>query len=108
MLAAEHARLYGICDETALRNRLIKIEFEQLKKDCPGEIVERIIQQLAGKKWNGIILSYEQMKSICYPRGEEKEKTELAIQLSTEIDELQPVIIKHHAIKTRRTEPRRR
>lgn len=84
MLAAEHARLYGICDETAYRNRLIKLEFEQLKIDCPGEIVETLIQRLAGKKWNGIFLSFETIREICYPKGEQKKSIELAIQLATD------------------------
>lgn len=84
---AELARRRGICDETAYRNRIIKLEFEQMKIDFTGETCETFIQRLAEKKWNGIILSYAQVEKICFPRGEEKEKVELAIQLATENDE---------------------
>ncbi len=109
MLAAEHARLYGICDETAYRNRLIKLEFEQLKIDCPGEIVETLIQRLAEKKWNGIFLSPGRIREICYPEGEQKKSIELAIQLATDEITINPTsTIQHQPSKKRRTYARRK
>ena len=83
-IAAEHARLFNMLDETAYRNNLIMLEFEQMKRDCPGEIVESIMQRLAEKKWNGIILSCKQIEKICYPYGPEKEKAQQVITLATE------------------------
>ena len=110
-IAAEHARLYNMLDETAYRNNLILLEFERLKKDCPGEIVESLILQLAEKKWNGVISSCKQLEKICYPYGEEKEKARQVITLAMENPILdvqhQTPNVKHPASK-RRTYARRR
>ncbi len=108
--AAEFARIYGICDETAYRNRVIKLEFEQMKIDCPGEIVESLIERLSQKEWNGIYLSYKQIEKICYPSAAEKDKVELAIQLATENNiRARPALsVQHPSKHKRRTYARRK
>lgn len=46
---AHTAKLLGILDNTAYRNKCIRIEFEELKKTCVGETVETIIQKICDK-----------------------------------------------------------
>ena len=83
--AAEHARIFGICDETAYRDLQIKIEFEQMKIEHPNSSVEELIKILMQKKWAEQYLAYETIRDICYPRGEKKERVEMAIKLIEEI-----------------------
>lgn len=101
MVAAEHARLYKICDEAALRNRIIQYEFEELKISLPNESVEKIILRLAEKYF----LSSSRIRNICYPDNEEEKE---AIKNINEIEEIteptKPSIQKNK----RRTYPRRR
>jgi len=56
------AKAEGILDETKLRDRLIRLEFEKLKTDMPTKTVNDIITELAGKHY----LSFERVRNICY------------------------------------------
>ena len=106
--AAEHARIYGICDETAYRDLTIKIEFEQMKIDAPNLSVEELIKILMRKKWAEQFLAYETIRDICYPRGEKKEKMEMAIRLAEEVATSAPQKNITIERKQRRSYPRRR
>lgn len=105
---AELARKRGILNEVAFRNMIIKLEFEQMKLDFPNEPVDILMQKLADKKRNEQYLSFETIRQICYPKGENKAKMELAIQLVEEIKELPKTDPKMFVKRERRTYARRR
>jgi len=69
------AKAEGILDETKLRDRLIRLEFEKLKTDMPGKTVEEIINDLADKHYLGA----GRVRNICY------EKTVPSAQIAVKI-----------------------
>jgi hypothetical protein len=58
---ASLARLTGMLNEVAYRDKLIKIEFEEMKKDETKQVSD-IIRELADKYF----LSLERTAHICY------------------------------------------
>ncbi len=46
---ATAAKHLGILDQTAYRNKCIRLEFEEMKISCVGETVEEIIRKISAK-----------------------------------------------------------
>lgn len=60
------ARHLGILDETAYRNKCIRIEFEQMKVSCVGETVEELIKKISEKHH----LGENTLREIIYKQDE--------------------------------------
>lgn len=83
------ARHLGILDETAYRNKCIRIEFEQMKVSCVGETVEELIKKISEKHHLGDVT----VRDIIY-------KPDEIIERLPKSKPIKKII--------RRTEPRRR
>jgi hypothetical protein len=62
--AVKIAAQFGILDQTAHRNNVIRMEFEEMKVRNEGDTVEVIMERLGAKHF----LSFARVREICYPR----------------------------------------